>query len=230
MLIENCPSLRLCDMSSICGTFPKNAVIFSGNIGIETLYIPNISTIECWNGGAFCASNVTKIILPNVVYVKANNNNCIGTSCDNLHSIIFGNLLEYGNPLFAKSGWYGCDIIHFEVCYIGGSLKISLNMSRISSSTKVLSTTSNDLVEDNFCNNNMEQFLYNFRTYIIERLYDYSGGTKHNVTLNTSWYKSILGQDSTGYANTFHMPNEDIDYVTSLNNKLLEINWGLAYA
>ena len=91
-------------------------------------------------------------------------------------------------------------------------------------------TLDTSLVEDSFCHNNIEQFLYNFRTCIIDNLINRNETSKLTITLHQNVFNIVLGLDETSYASTFHMPNEDIDYVTSLNNKLSEINWGLAYA
>ena len=93
------------------------------------------------------------------------------------------------------------------------------------------SSTLNNLVEDtDLFTCNIQQFLYNFRTYLIDRLFNYTGGSTHTLTLHSNAYNTVLGLDTEGYANTFHMPDEpSIDYVTSLNQKLTDINWGLAY-
>ena len=134
----------------------------------------------------------------------------------------YGLLNDSGNFVFRNS----FDLIHVEI----GAYYNSFYLKQWNP-VKALNSSSSSLVEDtDICSNNLEQFLYNFRTYIIDRVFDYSSGSKHTITLHSSVYKVVLGTDTTGYANTFHMPNEDIDYVTSLNQKLSSINWGLAYA
>ena len=162
----------------------------------------------------------------------------------NCTSMTFGNFISGANPIkitfgtlteFTTNNGYGGytnignRIIHFEICADGGKLKNSLSFIRWVPSA-IQSFDTNFVENPEICSNNIEQFLYNFRTYIIDRLFDYSSGSKRTITLHSSVYNIVLGLDETEYASTFHMPNEDIDYVTSLNNKLAEINWGLAYA
>ena len=122
------------------------------------------------------------------------------------------------------------DLVHIEFGYGGDEITVSFGL-RYWNPHNALNSALDTLIEDaDLFTNNLQQFLYNFRTYIINRLYNYKGGTKHIITLHTNVYNIVLGLDESGYANTFHMPDEpSIDYVTSLNQKLTDINWGLAY-
>lgn len=92
------------------------------------------------------------------------------------------------------------------------------------------STSKRDLCENDFCKNNIEQLLYNFRVYIIDRLHNRSTTTKRNLKLPTKLYNVLFGVDETGYALNYTMPNDDNLYIESMQIKLNSINWGIAYA
>ena len=93
--------------------------------------------------------------------------------------------------------------------------------------TNALKADSSDLVEDtSICSNNLEQFLYNFREYIIKRLATKSSKTYIYLHATTKSY--ILGEDESHYAQTWIVPGESDTYINTLNDELTTRNWGLA--
>ena len=90
-----------------------------------------------------------------------------------------------------------------------------------------IKTSSSDLVEDtSICSNNIEQFLYNFREYIVKRLAVKSSKTYIYLHATTKSY--ILGEDDSHYAQTWIVPGESDTYLNTLNDELTARNWGLA--
>ena len=214
--INRCPNLKRIIMPNVkyCGKniIDKDLLIIQGD--------------SKYSGFVLNCPNLDYIYIPKCTSMVYGN----FISGSNPTKIVFGTLTEfYTNNGYNGYTNMGNKIIHFEICADGGKLKNSLSFIRWVPSALPLFESS--LVEDtDICSNNLEQFLYNFRTYIIDRVFNYSSGSKHTITLHSIVYNIVLGLDETSYASTFHMPNEDIDYVTSLNQKLSSINWGLAYA
>ena len=86
-----------------------------------------------------------------------------------------------------------------------------------------LDSSSSSLVEDtDMFSNNLEQFLYNFREYIVKRLA--TNSSKTYIYLHATTKSYILGE----YAQSWTVPGESETYYVSLNNELTNRNWGLA--
>ena len=77
------------------------------------------------------------------------------------------------------------NLMHFE---IGAGTAVSLNLTYWTA-TNCLDSTATDLVTDEDCHNNLEQFLKNFRTYIAERLAD--NGSGKTLTISQAVFSSI---------------------------------------
>ena len=180
--------------------------------------------------GMFSGSCPKNIIMPNMSNIISGfvNTAMFYRNRTNLRKLVVGKLVSAGIFCGGSGEGRSPNLVHLEV---GEDTAISLGFMQYDEPSNAISKLKIDLIEDpSICVNNLEQFLYNFRTYIINRLHDYKGGSKHTITLRKVVYNAVLGLDTEGYANTFHMPDEpNVDYVTSLNQKLTDINWGLAY-
>ena len=126
------------------------------------------------------------------------------------------NLCRYGtDPTYS--------LIRLE---IGDGVEKSVNFQNWLPS-QAFSITSSDLVEDSsVCSNNLEQFLYNFREYIVKRLATKSSKTYIYLHATTKSY--ILGEDDSHYAANWIVPGESDTYLNTLNDELTTRNWGLA--
>ena len=221
------PSLKYTKyVSNLCG--------FMLNCYMKELYLPNLSQADCYGGNGVLfhsMPNVEIIYCPNMEYTGTYINEyekvCgFAYNCPKLRYVCLGNL-KGGRNIFGLGFNYCKSLIRLE---IGEGTAINLPLY-LWYPTDAIDRNSDNLVENaDLFNDNLEQFLYNFRMYIINKVYNYTGGSRHTITLRKVIYNLVLGLDESGYANTFHMPDEpSIDYVTSLNQKLTDINWGLAY-
>lgn len=94
--------------------------------------------------------------------------------------------------------------------------------------TEALLTTSTNLIEDkDICSNNLEQFLYNFREYILKRLKNIYTN-KIYVYLHQNVKQYILGEDDEAYAASWTVPGENVTYYVSIQNILIDKNIGIA--
>lgn len=217
-------------------TFFKNSyrTHYSGLVSdsefVEYIYLPNLVQSEGPDGGY---GNGLFINLPNCKIIRAPKLTT-HTKSDSRQCAIgkLNNLVELDFSSYDGSFWDGSQTYpSFTECY--KLLKFMVKVRRQNTLSvkywypSLAFNVYDDLVTDSFCNNNYEQFLYNFRTYIIDRLYDYTGSTKRYVYLHATTKSVVFGEDESGYANTYYMPGEQIDYVTSLNQKLTDINWGV---
>ena len=206
------------------------AWLVGNNKGVCKKYIFPICTYfrcrnEGWTSNFITDDYVEEIYCPNLSYIRTENNHYGITyilSCSKLKKFIIGKVTTFYNVKFSSY-----NLIHLE---FGEDIEINIDL-RYWNPVNCINKELTDLIENpQLFNNNIEQFLYNFRVYIIDKFHSYYGGTKHTLTLLKKYYDIVLGLDTEGYANTFHMPDEpSIDYVTSLNQKLTDINWGLAY-
>ena len=117
--------------------------------------------------------------------------------------------------------------VHFEFGADGaGGVTCSLDIN-LYNPTYCYYTNVDNLVEDtSICSNNLEQFLYNFREYIVKRLSPQTS-TKY-VYMNPTALSYVLGTDISQYAATWIVPGESDTYLTTLNTELTTRKWGLA--
>lgn len=92
-------------------------------------------------------------------------------------------------------------LIHFEFGADGlGGLKISMNLSWWTA-TNCLDESRTDLIEEgSTATNNLQQFLQNFKTYILLRLAPMTSGTTKTLTLSAAVYRAIYGLDNSDVA------------------------------
>ena len=139
-----------------------------------------------------------------------------------LNKLIFNETITIFNGMeyMLLNSKYCC---HLE---FGHGMKITIRLNSWYP-TNALKTDSSDLVEDaSICSNNLEQFLYNFREYIVKRLSIMSSKTYIYLHATTKSY--ILGTDESAYASTWIVPLESDTYLNTLNDELTARNWGLA--
>ena len=229
--------LRLPKLKKCVGYGNWTQAVLKNNSTISRIELPNLKILGVNSTGASIAQDCTalkEVYAPNLTEMTMQNNGASGivsnSSCTTLRTVVLGRI-EKLNPIYLFDRYNKIKIynmIHFE---IGHDSLFPNGVSLISwiIDGAITDINNKNLIEDtSICVNNFEQFLYNFRYYFIDRLYVRSNSTKQYVYLDSSVYKAVLGTDSTGYANTFYMHGESIDYVASLNQKLTDINWGLA--
>ena len=105
---------------------------------------------------------------------------------------------------------------------IGDGFCSAVSFSYWCPSNALVSTISTLVEDSDICLNNLEQFLYNFREYIVKRLATVE--SKTYVYLHATTKSYILGE----YAQSWTVPGESETYYVSLNNELTNRNWGLA--
>ena len=112
-------------------------------------------------------------------------------NCNNLQKIVLGKLTIFYD--FIRSG--EPNLVHFE---IGEDTAISLNMSWWTA-TNALDPTGTELVEDPTAHptwNNLQQFLQNFRSFIVLRLANRKSTTALTLTLSAAVYNAVTGANS----------------------------------
>ena len=89
------------------------------------------------------------------------------------------------------------NLIHFE---LGDGVAVNLNFSRWSPTIALMSDPTAegyvDLREDTSLTNNLQQFLANFRKFIILRLADRSASSALTLTLSSAVYNAVTGANS----------------------------------
>ena len=129
---------------------------------------------------------------------KTSNPSMIG-SCPMLRKVVFGVLIDNMKAGTTQNSmlFNNCpQVIHFE---IGQNTNVSLVLNLwIPTMALRTDTTAEDYVdlrEDMSLANNLEQFLYNFQTYIADRLADKTGQTALTLTLSAEVYAALEQQD-----------------------------------
>lgn len=155
-----------------------------------------------------------ELILPKLSKITAGqiNSGLIGYTHPKLKKLVLGCLTSYPGDygIFSKSSSIGTNpnLIHIEV---GEGTAYRLDF-RNAGLTNVVLTNTNELVEDKIAHpkwTNLDQFLYNFEHYIVDRVADLTGQTSQTITLQKSCYDVITSE---------------------IKNKLTNKNWNLASA
>ena len=134
---------------------------------------------------------------------------------NNLRILKLGSLIENTKDIVYSTN----SLVHLE---IGGNSNCNIRLAYWNP-INALDSSSSSLVEDtDICSNNLEQFLYNFREYIVKRLAVKSAKTY--IYLHATTKSFILGD----YAQSWTVSGESDTYYVSLNNELTNRNWGLA--
>lgn len=173
--------------------------IFIGNT-IKKISMPALKKLKCvnMNGEGFFRQlkGSCEILLPNCEVVDSQPYNpCTFSQCQGVTKIVLG-ILTKANNLFPTIGSYGgnqlYNLIHFE---IGAGTAISLNMNGWNP-TNAIDASRTDLIEEgSTAQNNLQQFLSNFRDYIALRLTD--KGTGLTLTLSQEVRNAIHAAEAT---------------------------------
>lgn len=129
------------------------------------------------------------------------------------------NLMNYGNFI---------NLMHFE---IGAGTDVSLNLTYWSA-TNCLDASRTDLIEEgSTATNNLQQFLTNFRSFIILRLANRKSTTALTLTLSAAVYNAVTGADS-GWASLHTLADLGItdNDLTELETELLPLKSATIYA
>lgn len=174
--------------------------MFIGNT-IKKISMPALKKLKCVNmqGEGFFRQlkGSCEILLPNCEVVDSQPYNpCTFSQCQGVTKIVLGKLTT-ANNLFPTSGSYGgnqlYDLIHFE---IGAGTAISLNMAGWNP-TNALDASRTDLIEEgSTAQNNLQQFLENFRDVLFTRLAKRTSTTSLTLTLSPAVYKAVYGLDA----------------------------------
>lgn len=214
-------------LTSLTGytVYNDSGAFISNAYGIKEIYIDNISecsmTHHCivkyiYDLEKLCMRSLTKM------------NGYMISNCDKLHYLYTGVIIHYNSDYSNYYQFYGNNrsLIHIEMG--DGSIQISISIKFNQWLPSYgFSTNSSSLVENpDLCSNNLEQFLYNFREYIVKRLA--TNSSKTYIYLHATTKSYILGTDESAYSSTWIVPGEDKTYLESLNEELANRNWGLA--
>lgn len=173
----------------------SNVQLFSSeNHHIKKVYLPLFLgfTKDIYYIGIISQSNsLEELIMPKFCRIYGSGGTQSNTDIRNnpiLRKVVFGKIeASKGQPY---NYFLGCpQMIHFE---IGEGTDISINIAGWNPTTALMSDNSEegyvDLREDTKFANNLEQFLYNFKTYIAERVADRTGKTALTLTLSAAVY------------------------------------------
>ena len=159
--VYNCPNLRVLH-------FPKLHTSATG-----TPHGPQSNIVGS-------CPNLEELYMPSFSYIY---NAFIVDHCPKLRKVVFGTLKTdfknaYNEYIYNFTNGSSTNLIHFE---IGAGTAVSLHMNWWSP-TNALDASRTDLIEEgSTAQNNLQQFLSNFKTYIAERLTD--KGTGLTLTL-----------------------------------------------
>lgn len=171
-------------------------ILYANNNVIERLYLPKFKgnyTYGRYGRIAMSCSAIKEIIMPVFEYVGGDNGPYNIRNCDSLWKVVMGKIIYNG-----ALQWYfpGCPkLIHLE---IGADTAVSLNLSGWNPSY-VLSDnpTGTDLIEEgSTAQNNLQQFLQNFRDYIADKLQGgYPIGQGPILTLSQAVHNAITAAE-----------------------------------
>lgn len=153
-----------------------------------------------------------ELLLPKLSTIKEDfvNSGLIGYNHPNLRKLVLGTI-KSSTKIFAGNSSLGTNpnLVHIE---LGEGTNGDLTSFRYGGFTNVTLTDTNELVEDKEAHpnwTNLDQWLYNFEHYIVDRLADLRGQTAKTITLQASCYNAIPAE---------------------LRQKLSAKNWNLASA
>ena len=213
----------------------NNCVIFYANNRTKTIYLPYLERVNnSW--GAIAFSNLPlleEFIAPNLNSIFVDGAHSLLSNCPNIRKIVLGEIFNkieiWGitkntfNDIIANNH---NNLIHVEIGANGVDTYKPLQWETYIPNNAIVRNKSNLVEDTSICSNNLEQFLYNFREYVIKRLSIQSSKTYIYLHVTTKSY--ILGEDDSHYAQTWIVPGESDTYLNTLNDELTARNWGLA--
>jgi hypothetical protein len=134
---------------------------------------------------------IKKIHAPELTNAISNNaaNGAI-SGCSVLRSCIIPKYIGTFDRLFLKCP----QLIHVEVC-VEQNINLNKWIPTMALRTDTTAEDYVDLREDMSFANNLEQFLYNFQTYIANRAIDRTGSTSLTLTLSAEVYTALEAQE-----------------------------------
>ena len=178
--ISNCPKLKKIDGKAFKRFSSSNGTMMIRDCAaLEEIDFRNSTSIGTYvNIALICnCPSLRKII--------------IGTTGTNPYDSNTDNL--FGSPNYQASST--ANLVHLE---LGEGFNYSLN-TRQWSPTNALDPTGTDLVEDPTAHptwNNLQQFLQNFRSFIVLRLANRKSTTALTLTLSANVYNAVTGANS----------------------------------
>lgn len=174
--------------------------------GCQKLSMPKLNNVEGVGNCVFCAGSMEEIDWPVFVGIGPMTgtggwSTLIG-EVPNLKVLRFGKLIytlgQHNAPTSSVlSLGSATKLIHFE---IGQGTAINLLINTWSPTMALRTDTDAedyvDLREDTSLTNNLQQFLANFRKFIILRLADRSASSALTLTLSSAVYNAVTGADS----------------------------------
>lgn len=174
--------------------------VIVGDVPVEHLFLPKLTRLKyhpdsrtrydyVWLVGD--SSYIKSIYAPEFVSgISRNAANGVISDCSVLRSCVMPKYVGMFDRLFMNCP----QVIHVEVC-----VEQSINFSRwIPTMALRTDTTAEDYVdlrEDMSFANNLEQFLYNFQTYIANRAIDRTGTTSLTLALSAEVYAALEAQE-----------------------------------
>lgn len=175
------------------------------NESLEEVYLPKIEKLELVNG----SDNSQK--------------RCSFEGCPELKKFIIGRwlLLRYriGANNAAGSqipGAYGIfrfspKLIHLEITGSERSMYLNYWNPTMALRTDTTAEDYEDLREDTTFANNLEQFLYNFKTYIADRIDDRTSTTALKIVVSAAIYSALSEETTYGILDTIAAKNWTVE-------------------
>ena len=174
--------------------------IIVGDVPIEHLYLPKFKRCKyhpdsrqrpdnVWVVGG--SNYIKEIHAPELTNAITNNSaNGAISNCSVLRSCIIPKYIGVFDRLFMNCP----QLIHVEVC-VEQNINLNKWIPTMALRTDTTAEDYVDLREDMSFANNLEQFLYNFQTYIADRAIDRTGQSALTLTLSAEVYASLEQQD-----------------------------------
>jgi hypothetical protein len=190
----------------------------------KSIIMPNFEEYIGENGDVGIAECplLEEIYAPNSTYLHSYANIGFISQCPSLKKIILGDVgmncgISTTNSIFNQSYNNGTNmpnLMHFEFGHNGQKIEYNLGLSQWSPTMALRTDTTAedyvDLREDITMANNLEQFLWNFQTYISDRLADRTGRTKLTITLSAAVYGALEEQEGQTILATLANKNWDV--------------------
>lgn len=174
--------------------------IIVGDVPIEHLYLPKFKRCKyhpdsrqrsdyVWVVGG--SNYIKEIHAPELTNaISENSANGAISYCSVLRSCIIPKYIGVFDRLFMNCP----QLIHVEVC-VEQNINLNKWIPTMALRTDTTAEDYVDLREDMSFANNLEQFLYNFQTYIADRAIDRTGQSALTLTLSAEVYASLEQQD-----------------------------------
>lgn len=164
--------------------------------GQKRLLFPELD--EIYQNGTFYTlaynSTLEEFYAPKLRILRTYSSNAFFQGSASLKKVVFG---QIQNPTYHDAFMQGCtNLIHLEFGADGNLVNTSLTTFKTWNPTNALDASRTDLIEEgSTAQNNLQQFLSNFRDYIALRLTD--NGSGKTLTLSQAVRNAIHAAEST---------------------------------